>query len=154
VSLLGRLLGSLLEVLDVLLRIGLRSVSLDGLLAVRGELGLPVAAALLLLLEGVLLVLFVVDVGFCGGGSVRMGFTLVVPSIGLRDINLRVEDSLRPRRVDVVKNPRPRIILLACAARIVIMDRADIILAVVVWEVKELSVIISKDWRELMRGRK
>lgn len=63
-GLLGRLLGSLLEVLDVLVRISLGSISLDGLLAVRGELGLPVAAALLLLLEGVLLVLLVVDIGF------------------------------------------------------------------------------------------
>jgi hypothetical protein len=128
VSLLGRLLGSLLKVLDVLLRIGLRSVSLDGLLAVRGELRLPVAAALLLLLEGVLLVLLVVDVGFCKWCKKEF--------LSMGDGNLRVEDSLRPRRVDVVKNPRPRIILLACAERIVIMDRADIILAVVIGEVK------------------
>lgn len=55
--LLGVLLGPLLQLLDGLVG---AAVSLDGLLAVRGELGLPVALALLLLGEGVLLVLIVV----------------------------------------------------------------------------------------------
>lgn len=55
--LLGVLLGPLLQLLDGLVR---AAVGLDGLLAVRGELGLPVALALLLLGEGVLLVLVVV----------------------------------------------------------------------------------------------
>lgn len=63
-SLLSSLLGSLLEVLDVLGRIGVGSISLNGLFAVRSELGLPVAAALLLLVQGVLLVLLIIDVGF------------------------------------------------------------------------------------------
>jgi GH35 family endo-1,4-beta-xylanase len=81
-----------------------------------------VAAALLLLPEGVLLVLVVVDVGFWG--------VLDASNWVVRDSNLRVDDSLRPRRVDVVKKPRPRMILLVCAVRRAIMDRADIILLV------------------------
>lgn len=121
-SLLGLLLGSLLEILDVLGRINVRSVCLDGLLAVRGELWLPVAVALLLLPEGVLLVLVVVDVGFWG--------VLDAFNWTLGDSNLRVDDSLRPRRVDVVKKPRPMVILLVCAVRRAIMDRADIILLI------------------------
>lgn len=51
------LLGPLLQLLNGLVG---AAVGLDGLLAVRGELGLPVALALLLLGEGVLLVLVVV----------------------------------------------------------------------------------------------
>lgn len=80
------------------------------------------AAALLLLPEGILLVLVVVDVGFWG--------VLDASNWVVRDSNLRVDDSLRPRRVDVVKKPRPRMILLVCAVRRAIMDRADIILLV------------------------
>lgn len=52
-------LGALLQLGDVLVA---GAVGLDGLLAVRGELGLPVALAGLLLGEGVLLVLVVVVV--------------------------------------------------------------------------------------------
>jgi hypothetical protein len=95
-----------------------------------------VAAALLLLLEGVLLVLLVVDIGFCM--QCKQG-PLERFRIELRERNLRVEDSLRPRRADVVKSPRPRIILEACAERMVMIDRADIIFAVVVLEVDEVS---------------
>lgn len=65
--LLGVVLGALLQLGDVLLGV---AVGLDGLLAVRGELGLPVALAALLLGEGVLLVLVVVVV-LCGGGEGR-----------------------------------------------------------------------------------
>lgn len=54
---LGVLLGALLQLGDVLVR---GAVGLDGLLAVRGELRLPVALARLLLGERVLLVLLVV----------------------------------------------------------------------------------------------
>jgi hypothetical protein len=81
-------------------------------------------------------VLLVVDIGFCmqckQGPFERF-------RIELRERNLRVEDSLRPRRADVVKSPRPRIILEACAERMVMIDRADIIFAVVVLEVDEVS---------------
>lgn len=55
--LLGVLLGALLQLGDVLVR---SAVGLDGLLAVRCQLGLPVALAVLLLGQRVLLVLFVV----------------------------------------------------------------------------------------------
>lgn len=54
---LSVLLGALLQLGDVLVR---GAVGLDGLLAVRGELWLPVALARLLLGERVLLVLLVV----------------------------------------------------------------------------------------------
>lgn len=54
---LGVLLGPLLQLGDVLIW---GAVGLDGLLAVRGELRLPVALACLLLGERVLLVLLVV----------------------------------------------------------------------------------------------
>jgi hypothetical protein len=69
VRLLGRALGALLQRLGV--GALLRAVGLDSLLAVGGELGLPVAGSLLLLGEGVLLVLLVVDVGLCGVSSVK-----------------------------------------------------------------------------------
>jgi hypothetical protein len=59
---LGVGLGALLQLGDVL---GAGAVGLDGLLAVRGELGFPVALAGLLLGEGVLLVLVVVVVVCC-----------------------------------------------------------------------------------------
>ena len=55
--LLGVLLSALLQLGDVLV---CGAVGLDGLLAVRGQFGLPVALAGLLLGEGVLLVLVVV----------------------------------------------------------------------------------------------
>lgn len=61
-SLLGVVLGALLQLVDGLLG---AAVGLDGLLTVRGELGLPVALASLLLGEGVLLVLVEVLV-LCG----------------------------------------------------------------------------------------
>lgn len=64
--LLGVVLGALLQLGDVLVR---GAVGLDGLLAVRGELGLPVALARLLLREGVLLVFVVVAVVYGAGGK-------------------------------------------------------------------------------------
>lgn len=67
--LLGRALSALLQRLGV--GALLRAVGLDSLLAVGGELGLPVAGSLLLLGEGVLLVLLVVDVGLCMVSSVN-----------------------------------------------------------------------------------
>lgn len=56
-GLLGVVLGALLQLVNGLVG---AAVSLDSLLAVRGELGLPVALAGFLLGEGVLLVLVVV----------------------------------------------------------------------------------------------
>lgn len=61
---LGRPLRLLLQ-LGRIIRPSRPLVRLDGLLAVRGELRLPVAGALLLLGEGVGLVLLVVDVCLC-----------------------------------------------------------------------------------------
>lgn len=63
-GLLGHLLGSLLELLDRLAGRAVALVRLDGLLAVRGELALPVPGAVLLLAERVELVL--VHVVVCG----------------------------------------------------------------------------------------
>lgn len=54
------LLGLLLQGLDVVLVL---AVGLDGLLAVGGQLGLPLALAALVLVERVLLVLLVLGVG-------------------------------------------------------------------------------------------
>jgi hypothetical protein len=62
-GLLGRPFGPLLQLLGG--GSASESVGLDGLLAVGRELGLPVALAVLLLLERVGLVLAVVRVGFC-----------------------------------------------------------------------------------------
>jgi len=74
VGLLGGLLRPLLKLLDGLGGAveGLGAVSLDGLLAVGGELGLPVALALLMLGEQVLLVALVVRV-VCGKGGGQRG---------------------------------------------------------------------------------
>ena len=69
VRLLGRALGALLQRLGV--GALLRAVGLESLLTVGGELGLPVAGSLLLLGEGVLLVLLIVDVGLCVVSSVN-----------------------------------------------------------------------------------
>src|SRR6187551_2644636 len=61
-ALLGGLLGALLQLLDVILEAAgalaaSGAVGLDGLLAVRGQLRIPVALALLLLGQAVVLVL-------------------------------------------------------------------------------------------------
>lgn len=70
--LLGVLLGALLQLGDVLVR---GAVGLDGLLAVRGELWLPVALARLLLGKRVFLVLLVVFDICARGRTCQPGIT-------------------------------------------------------------------------------
>lgn len=64
--LLGGPLGLLLQLGHALVGVAVR---LDGLLAVGRELGLPVAGALPLLVEGVVLVLLVVGIRLCLGNG-------------------------------------------------------------------------------------
>ena len=74
VRLLSQPLRPLLQVLELLGSpssrgaLGVVAVGADGRLRVRGQFGLPVALALLLLAEGVLLVLFIFLWGLYGGG--------------------------------------------------------------------------------------
>lgn len=95
------LLGALLQLGKVFLG---AAVGLDGLLRPRGQLGLPVALARLLLLERVLLVLLVVLVAVCMGslGLAFLGFfflfsLLFVPFLGWGGAGSVVEGQSRRR---------------------------------------------------------
>lgn len=124
---LGVRLGALLQLGDVLVA---GAVGLDGLLAVGGELGLPVALARLLFGEGVLLVLVVVVVVCCWFWEYSISLAVSFGSVeggseeGCVREDVPSEDSLMRLTEDTAKLLRRS--GLAVAAVVVIGRRAAV----------------------------